>query len=49
VKYALRKITPGSFFALRVSARFLPSTNGAPTISKGIVVPLPSEIFVPSN
>ena len=49
VKQAAVKITPGRPSRFMVPASAAPSTNGAPIISNGHAVPLPSETFVPSN
>ena len=48
VKTVSWKITPGRLSALRRSQISLPSIQGAPKSWKGVGVPRPSEIVVPS-
>ena len=48
-KYASRATAPSAASSLASSGSNLSSTHGAPLASKGVVVPRPSETFVPST
>ena len=49
VKRTGTKRTPGKRFVFKAPASARPSTHGAPTTSKGVSVPRPTETFVVSS